>query len=265
MKNVASQNLELRKLVYIYLLRYAEHEPDLALLSINTFQKDLADPSPLIRAMALRVLSGIKVPMICSLVVVAVKKCAADLSPYVRKAAALAIPKAFQYALYSFVFLITSPRIMSFRLDAAQQPALISVITTLLRDRSPLSIGSAVVAFESVCPTRLDLLHQQYRRLCRILIDVDEWGQVYLLNLLLRYARAMLPKPTLSQLGESTEEEVDADLQLLLSSSEPLLQSKNPAVRCTSIPIATPRVYISSGSARRRTRLLLCRPSIIRQ
>ncbi|KAF8121830.1 adaptin N terminal region-domain-containing protein [Boletus edulis] len=222
-KNVASQNLEIRKLVYIYLLRYAEHEPDLALLSINTFQKDLADSSPLIRAMALRVLSGIKVPMICGLVVLAIKKCAADFSPYVRKAAALAIPKAFQ-------------------LDAGQQPALISVITTLLRDRSPLSIGSAVVAFESVCPTRLDLLHLQYRRLCKILIDVDEWGQVYLLNLLLRYASTMLPKPTVSQQGESTEEEVDADLQLLLVSSEPLVQSKNPAV-----VLAVVRVFYYAG------------------
>ncbi|KAF9223557.1 hypothetical protein BS17DRAFT_782090 [Gyrodon lividus] len=222
-KNVASQNLEIRKLVYIYLLRYAEHEPDLALLSINTFQKDLTDPSPLIRAMALRVLSGIKVPMIGSLVVLAIKKCAADLSPYVRKAAALAIPKTFQ-------------------LDSNQQPALISVITTLLRDRSPLSIGSAVIAFESVCPTRLDLLHQQYRRLCKILMDVDEWGQIDLLNLLLRYARTMLPKPTISLTGGSMEEELDGDLQLLLSSSEPLFQSKNPAV-----VLATVRVFYYTG------------------
>jgi AP-3 complex subunit beta len=92
-KNVASPNLEVRKLVYIYLLRYAEQEPDLALLSINTFQKDLNDPNPLIRAMALRVLSGIKVSMIGSIVVLAIRKCAADPSPYVRKAAAYAIPK----------------------------------------------------------------------------------------------------------------------------------------------------------------------------
>jgi AP-3 complex subunit beta len=95
-KNVASPNLEIRKLVYIYLLRYAEQEPDLALLSINTFQKDLTDSNPLIRAMALRVLSGIKVPMIGSIVVLAIKKCAADLSPYVRKTAALAIPKCYE-------------------------------------------------------------------------------------------------------------------------------------------------------------------------
>lgn len=82
--------------MYIYLLRYAEAEPDLALLSINTFQKDLADSNPLIRAMALRVLSGIRVSMIGSIVVLAIKKCALDLSPYVRKAAGLAIPKCYE-------------------------------------------------------------------------------------------------------------------------------------------------------------------------
>jgi len=98
-KNVASHNLEIRKLVYIYLLRYAEQEPDLALLSINTFQKDLTDPNPLIRAMALRVLGGIRVPMIGNIVVLAIKKCAADVSPYVRKVAALAIPKCYEYVI----------------------------------------------------------------------------------------------------------------------------------------------------------------------
>lgn len=84
-------------MVYIYLLRYAEQEPDLALLSINTFQKDLSDPNPLIRSMALRVLSGIKVPMIGNIVVLAIKKCASDISPYVRKAAAQAIPRCYEY------------------------------------------------------------------------------------------------------------------------------------------------------------------------
>jgi AP-3 complex subunit beta len=91
--------------VYIYLLRYAEQEPDLALLSINTFQKDLNDSSPLIRASALRVLAGVRVPMVASVVVLAVKKCAADPSPYVRKAAAFAIPK-----VYRFVKACCSPR-----------------------------------------------------------------------------------------------------------------------------------------------------------
>ncbi|KAH9958555.1 adaptin N terminal region-domain-containing protein [Russula dissimulans] len=212
-KNVAAPSLEVRKLVYIYLLRYAEAEPDLALLSINTFQRDLADSSPLIRAMALRVLSGIPVPTISSLVVLAIKKCATDSSPYVRKAAALSIPKCYS-------------------LDDSQLPSLIAILLTLLRDRSPLSIGSVATAFEAVCPTRLDLLHPHYRRLCRVLVDVDEWGQVNLLELLIRYARTMLPRPTTSHddSPEKEKEDVDPDLELLLVSAEPLFQSRNPAV-----------------------------------
>jgi AP-3 complex subunit beta len=173
--------------------------------------------------MALRVLSGIKVPMIGSIVVLAIRKCAADPSPYVRKAAAFAIPKCYRYDLVFQVGTERAPDPTS-SLDTSHLPELISIITTLLKDQSPLSIGNTAVAFEAVCPTRLDLLHLHYRRLCRTLADVDEWGQVNLLSLLVRYVRTMLPKPA------DSGEDIDPDLQLLLSSSEPLFMSRNPAV-----------------------------------
>jgi AP-3 complex subunit beta len=63
-KNVVATSIEIRKLVYIYLIRYAATNSDLLLLSINTFQKDLSDQSPLIRSMSLRVLTSIRVPII---------------------------------------------------------------------------------------------------------------------------------------------------------------------------------------------------------
>src|ERR1700761_886794 len=136
-KNVASPSLEVRKLVYIYLLRYAEAEPDLVLLSINTFQRDLADSSPLIRAMALRVLSGIRVPTISSLVVLAIKKCAADPSPYVRKAAALSIPKCYRCVSFGHSRWKKADKGVCNSLDESQLPSLIEILSTLLRDRSP--------------------------------------------------------------------------------------------------------------------------------
>lgn len=40
-KNVAAKNVEVKKLVYVYLVRYAEEQQDLALLSISTFQRAL--------------------------------------------------------------------------------------------------------------------------------------------------------------------------------------------------------------------------------
>jgi len=40
-KNVVSKNIEVKKLVYVYLVRYAEQQQDLALLTISTFQRAL--------------------------------------------------------------------------------------------------------------------------------------------------------------------------------------------------------------------------------
>uniref|UniRef100_A0A8C2WXR3 Adaptor related protein complex 3 subunit beta 2 n=1 Tax=Cyclopterus lumpus TaxID=8103 RepID=A0A8C2WXR3_CYCLU len=52
-KNVACKNIEVKKLVYVYLVRYAEEQQDLALLSISTFQRGFVPPTdllPLLRA-----------------------------------------------------------------------------------------------------------------------------------------------------------------------------------------------------------------------
>lgn len=46
----------------------------------------------------------------------------------------------------------------------------------------------------------------------------------------MRYARTILPRPAGGKEEGAAEEEVDKDLQLLLTSSEPLFQSRNPAV-----------------------------------
>ena len=58
-----------------------------------------------------------------------------------------------------------------------------------------LVIGSAVYAFEEVCPERTDLIHKHYRKLCQLLVDVDEWGQVIIINMMTRYARSQFPDP----------------------------------------------------------------------
>ena len=64
---------QIKKLVYVYLVRYAEEQQDVALLSISTFQKALKDPNQLIRASALRVLSSIRVPIIAPIMMLAIK------------------------------------------------------------------------------------------------------------------------------------------------------------------------------------------------
>lgn len=41
---IQTDNLELKKLVYLYIINYAKSQPDLALLAVNTFVKDANDP-----------------------------------------------------------------------------------------------------------------------------------------------------------------------------------------------------------------------------
>lgn len=38
-KNMETNNLELKKLLYLYIINYAKTQPDLALLGINSFRK----------------------------------------------------------------------------------------------------------------------------------------------------------------------------------------------------------------------------------
>lgn len=115
-------------------------------------------------------------------------------------------------------------------LDSDQKDQLIEVIEKLLADKTtvrigahrdgwwkgapgqrlfgpsgdpllPLSLrqlvaGSVVMAFEEVCPERIDLIHKNYRKLCNLLIDVEEWGQVVIISMLTRYARTQFLSPT---------------------------------------------------------------------
>ena len=242
-KNVASPNIEIKKLVYIYLLHYAESEPDLALLSINTIQKSLTDQNPQVRALALRVMSGIRVPVISQIVSLAIKRGCGDMSPYVRKAAALAIPKCY-------------------RLDPNTLPQLLDYITTLLGDKQYFVVGSAVTAFLEVCPDRIDLIHKHYRALVRKLVDMDEWGQLATLRLMTIYARKSFPRKTRRQKKSKTKsfyedsatsdsddpdapsiQILDPDLELLLTACKALLQSRNSAVI-----VSVARAYLYLGT-----------------
>ncbi|KAJ3277079.1 AP-3 complex subunit beta-1 [Terramyces sp. JEL0728] len=212
-KNVASTSFQVRKLVYIYLLKYAEEEPDLSLLSINTFQKDLSDPNPIIRTVALRVLSSIKgtrsftlVQLIIPIMIMAFKKAISDLSPFVRKAVAISLPKCY-------------------RMDPTQKESLVEIIQVLMTDKSPIVVGPAVTAMNEICLDRYDLIHPNYTKICNMLTVAEDWDQYPLLELLYRYCRKHFTDPKL--LGGEIR---DSDLDLFISNIKGLLYSQNPLI-----------------------------------
>ena len=82
-----------------------------------------------------------------------------------------------------------------------QFDTLVEIISKLLNDRSPMVVGSAIAAFNEVCPLNWDLIHVHYRTFCRMCVDLDPWSQVHTITMLTRYARAHFLNPNGSQKG----------------------------------------------------------------
>lgn len=122
----------------------------------------------------------------------AIEKAMKDSSAYVRKAAAHAITKVYRYVIR---FVVGYPTYSYIRLDPEKKDQLIGIIKVLLADTSTMVLGSAVAAFMEVSPDHIDLIHPHYRKLCRVLADVDEWGQIFIINLLIRYGRSQFTCP----------------------------------------------------------------------
>jgi AP-3 complex subunit beta len=175
----------------MYLVQYADHDHvtrELSLLSINSFQRGLADSEQLIRALALRVLSSIRVSDVLQIQILGVQKCAKDGSPYVRKCAANALAK------------------LSPRCDASQREMLLEIMTNLLvEDSSTMVLTSTIVAFSELCPDRLELLHSCFRKVCHLLTDMDEWGQVVVIDTMARYIRKFFRKPRTAGSAEAID------------------------------------------------------------
>lgn len=103
-KNMETVNLELKKLVYLYIINYAKIMPDLAIMAINSFRKDARDKTnPLLRSLAIRTMGCIRVKQITEYLLDPLKESIKvkiniklkDEDSYVRKTAAICIAKLY--------------------------------------------------------------------------------------------------------------------------------------------------------------------------
>jgi len=193
-KLVSCPSLEIRKMVYTYLTHYADHDAtcrDLALLSINAFQRDLSNSNDNIRPLALRVLTSIRVMDVLQIQILAVQSCSKDSSPHVRKCATNALAKLYP------------------RSDDDNKHRLKEMLRKILmEENSTIVLSSAVVSFVEICPNELDMLHGCYRKLCHLLTDIEEWGQISCLDVLARYCRTFFRSPEASN-GIGSAEKID--------------------------------------------------------
>ncbi|KAK6465250.1 Clathrin/coatomer adaptor, adaptin-like protein, partial [Scheffersomyces coipomensis] len=233
-KNITTSNIKIKNLVLIYLTRYADVEPDTALLSINSIQKSLNDKNPINRAKSIRALSGIKIASIVPIVMLCIKRTITDPSPLVRSATAIAIGKVFD-------------------IHTGSKKQLIDYVSRLISDSDAQVVSSTIKTYYKIKDELAkshkiwEPIHGNFRRLCSLMNDLDEWSQCFLIDILVEYSRKFLPKPKLFYIDDiqrvidlpddikdipqvAFEVSFDADLELFLNSLRILVYSRNDGV-----------------------------------
>ena len=96
-KCIETTSIELKKLVYLYIINYAKSKPDLTIMAIHTFGKDAHErANPLMRALAIRTMGCIRIEKITEHLCDSLKDCLTDDDPYVKKTAAITVAKLYQ-------------------------------------------------------------------------------------------------------------------------------------------------------------------------
>ncbi|EQB45200.1 hypothetical protein CGLO_15966 [Colletotrichum gloeosporioides Cg-14] len=175
LKNIATGDLDQKKLVYLYLMNYAKSHPDLCILAVNTFVQDSEDPNPLIRALAIRTMGCIRVDKMVDYMEEPLRKTLRDESPYVRKTAAICVAKLFD--------LNPTMCIENGFLESLQE---------LIGDPNPMVVANSVQALSEITETApetraLVVTPATLKKLLMALNECTEWGRVTILTTLADY------------------------------------------------------------------------------
>eukprot|EP01125_Pyxidicula_operculata_P001225 TRINITY_DN11155_c0_g1_i1.p1 TRINITY_DN11155_c0_g1~~TRINITY_DN11155_c0_g1_i1.p1 ORF type:complete len:876 (-),score=234.91 TRINITY_DN11155_c0_g1_i1:110-2737(-) len=207
LKCITTTNLELKKLVYLYIMNYAKNNAENAILAVNTFHQDCSDTNPLIRALAIRTMGCLRVDKFVEYICEPLRNCLKDTDPYVAKTAAICVAKLYD----------ANPQLV-------EQQGFLDTLRELLADSNPMVVSNAVAALceiDEIAPSEVFTINRS--NLSKLLTAVDdctEWGQVFILNSLAKYT----PKDS-------------KEAQLIAERVTPRLQHANAAVVLSTVKI----------------------------
>lgn len=176
LKNIATVDLEQKKLVYLYVMNYAESHPELCILAVNTFITDSQEPNPLIRCMAIRTMSMIRVEKILEYIETPLRRTLQDDNPYVRKTAVICVAKLFQL-----------------NKELCIELGVLEDLTNALDDNNPMVIANAIAAIteiNSMDPNAINLYKLIQSHVSQFLLALNEcteWARITILTSLAEY------------------------------------------------------------------------------
>ncbi|KAF7317952.1 AP complex subunit beta [Mycena kentingensis (nom. inval.)] len=183
LKNMQTDDLEQKKLVYLYLMNYAKSQPELVILAVNTFVKDADDPNPLVRALAIRTMGVLRAEKIIDYLSDPLSKALRDENPYVRKTAALAVAKLYDL-----------------KPELVIENGFLEQLRDMIADSNPMVVANTVAALTDIHnaasaqpssstsdPGIFTISPTILNRLLIALNECTEWGRIAILNALARY------------------------------------------------------------------------------
>ena len=224
LKNIATYDIEQKKLVYLYLMNYSKTHPELCILAVNTFVQDTEDPNPLIRALAIRTMGCIRVQKMVDYMEIPLLRTLKDDNPYVRKTAALCVAKLFDL----------NP-------DMCVEYGFLARLQELVNDTNPMVVANALNALYEIREMNTDeslevitVSSEMAKNLLTCLNECTEWGRITILSLLTEYMPA----------------EVE-EAQHIIERIIPQLQHVNPAVVLSLIKAIIAHLdYIADGETK---------------
>ncbi|XP_068589438.1 AP-4 complex subunit beta-1 isoform X2 [Cebidichthys violaceus] len=171
-KACATVDIVQKKLVYVFLCSYATLNPELSLLVINTLRKDCQDPNPMVRSLALRNMTNLRLPSLVEYVEQPLTAGLRDRAACVRRVAVLGWAKLHNLQPNS-------------EIDAA----VVNELYGLLRDPDPVVMVNCLRALEEILKEEGGVAINKpiTHHLLNRLKDSDVWGQCEVLRILQRY------------------------------------------------------------------------------
>ncbi|KAK8808479.1 hypothetical protein WA158_008380 [Blastocystis sp. Blastoise] len=200
-----TKDIVVKKMTNQYLVTYAKQNEDLAILAINTFDKDSRNENPTIRGMALRSLCSLRLISVVEYMRTPLERGLQDKSAYVRRTAIMGVLKLYHLDK-----------------ELVKNSNLITALQNLVLDTDPLVVTNALLALKEITgdlPKTQALIHHLLNRLK----DFNEWCMCTVLDLVSQYC-------------PENEQELFGIMNLL----EPFLRYHN-----TAVVLATTKTYLA--------------------
>ncbi|KAL5490474.1 hypothetical protein ACEPAI_5307 [Sanghuangporus weigelae] len=191
---LGTPSLEIKKMVYLFLVSYGRSKPDQIQLVIPSFLQDCADHNPLIRALAIRTMSYIPLPVVTEALTDPLRHALKDRDPYVRKTAAICVAKVYT----------ADPR-------RTERTGFVEMLRDLMLDSNATVVANAVAALVEISERHdgvaFRVNYTVANKLLTALQESSEWGQIYIMDALMTFV------PQESKEAEIIAERITVQLQ----------------------------------------------------